>query len=108
LYINAIIGAHTTPRRRALGSYTRTCGKTIRCVAIGSFPITTCSNLKKILNLNNINRHNMGINTRLFIRTNYLQSDMSILTMFNSGLEFQGHNLHYEWGNVKGVVSCNN
>jgi hypothetical protein len=42
----------------------------------------------------------MGINTRLFIKANYLQSDMSILTIFNSGLEFQAHNLHYEWGNV--------
>jgi hypothetical protein len=50
----------------------------------------------------------MGINTRLFIRANYLQSDMSILTILNSGLEFQGHNLHYKWGNVKGVVSCKN
>ncbi len=47
----------------------------------------------------------MGINTRIFIRANYLQSDMSILALLNSGLGFQGHNLHYEWGNVKGVVS---
>jgi len=41
---NEIIGAHTTPRRRTLGSYTSACGKTIRCVAIGSSPITTCNN----------------------------------------------------------------
>jgi hypothetical protein len=51
LYNNAIIGAHTTPRRRALGSYTSTCGKTIKCVAIGSFPITTCNNYKKNVEL---------------------------------------------------------
>jgi hypothetical protein len=45
-----MIGAHTTPRRRALGSYTSTCGRTITCVAIGSigsFPITTCNNYIK-------------------------------------------------------------
>jgi hypothetical protein len=47
----------------------------------------------------------MGINTRIFIRANYLQSDMGTLAILNSGLGFQGNNLHYEWGNVKGVVS---
>jgi hypothetical protein len=88
LYKNAIIGTHTTFRRRALTGYRSTCGKTIRCVAIGSFPITTGNNYKKNLNLNNINKHNMGINTRIFIRTNYLQSDMSILAILNSGLGF--------------------
>jgi len=34
---------------------------------------------------------------------------MSILARPNSGgLGFPEHNLHYEWNNVKGVVSCNN
>ncbi len=33
---------------------------------------------------------------------------MNILTIPNSGLGFLGHNLHYEWDNVKEVVSCNN
>jgi hypothetical protein len=52
-----------------------------------------------------MNRHNMGINTRLFIKANYLQNDMSILAILNSGLRFQGNNIHYEWNNVKAVVS---
>ncbi len=50
----------------------------------------------------------MGVNTRTSIGTNYLQNHMSILVIPNSGLGFPGHNLHYEWDNVKGVVSCNN
>jgi hypothetical protein len=32
---------------------------------------------------------------------------MNILAIPYIGLGFQAHNLHYEWGNVKGVVSCN-
>ncbi len=50
----------------------------------------------------------MGVNTRISIGTNYLQNHMNILTVPNSGLGFLGHNLHYEWDNVKEVVSCNN
>jgi len=50
----------------------------------------------------------MGVNTRMSIGTNYLQNHMSILKTPNSGLGFSGHNLHYEWDNVKGVVSCSN
>jgi hypothetical protein len=50
----------------------------------------------------------MGVNTRISIGTNYLQNHMSILATLNSGLGFPGRNLHYEWDNVKGVVSCNN
>jgi hypothetical protein len=106
-YNNEIIGARTTPRRTS-ESYTSTCGKIIRCVAIGSFPITTCNNYKKNLNLRNMNRHNMGVNTRISIGTSYLQHHMSILPIANSGLGFPEHNLHYEWDNVKGVVNCNN
>jgi hypothetical protein len=61
--------------------------------------------LQKNLNLSNINRHNNIVNTIISIGANYLQNDMSILAIPDNGLGFQGHNLHYEWGNVKGVVS---
>ncbi len=50
----------------------------------------------------------MGVNTTISIGTNYLQNHMSMLTIPNSDLGFLGHNLHYEWDNVKGVVNCNN
>ncbi len=100
LHNNAIIGAHTTPRRRVLRSYTSTCRTTKTCVAIGSFPIITCKHYKKNLNLSNIRVH-----TRISIVANYLQNDMSILAIPYIGLGFQAHDLHYEWGNVKGVVS---
>jgi hypothetical protein len=53
----------------------------------------------------NINLSNIRVNTRISVGANYLQNDMSILAMPYIGLGFQGHNLHYEWGNVKGVVS---
>jgi len=49
----------------------------------------------------------MGVNTRISIGTNYLQNHMNILTVPNSGLGFLGHNLHYEWDNVKEVVTTN-
>jgi hypothetical protein len=47
----------------------------------------------------------MGVDRRISIGTNYLQNHVSILAIPNSGLEFPGNNLHYEWDNVKGVVS---
>ncbi len=53
----------------------------------------------------NLNFSNIRVNTRISIRANYLQNDMSILAIPYIGLGFQAHDLHYEWGNVKGVVS---
>jgi hypothetical protein len=87
-------------RRRALGSYTSTCCRTKTCVAIGSFPIITYKKLQKNFNLRNI-----IVNTRISIGANYLENDLSILAIPYIGLGFQAHDLHYEWGNVKGVVS---
>jgi hypothetical protein len=52
--------------------------------------------LQKNLNLSNINTHNIKVNTRISIGTNYLHNDMSNLAISYSGLGFQGHNLHYE------------